>query len=137
MQQAVNEAGSCQGCPVRRESQLKLSKLPHVVVTTDLLSRLELQLRWSYSFGGVNPVAGTELRCGHGSTLYPWGPLGQWQTLEGVPQFLRWGHGDLLSEFSLAFSALGLETSLQRGAVHKSRGLPWLVRLSNQFQQRL
>ena len=39
--------------------------------------------------------------------------------------------------FLSALYTLGLETSLQRGAVHKSRGLPWLVRLSNLFQQRL
>ena len=31
-----------------------------------------------------------------------------------VPQFLRWEHAEPLSESSLAFSALRIETSLQR-----------------------
>ena len=31
-----------------------------------------------------------------------------------VPQCLRWGHAGPLSEFSLAFSALRIETSVQR-----------------------
>ena len=86
------------------------------MVTTDLPSKLELKLRWS------------ESSCWNRTRLWPrfhslpLGIVGPVANVGGVPKFLRWGHGEPLSEFSLAFSALGLETSLQRDAVHKSRG---------------
>ena len=38
------------------------------------------------------------LRSAHGTTPYPWGPLGQWQTSGECPGFLRWGHAEALAE---------------------------------------
>ena len=97
MQQAVNETGSCLGCPVRRGSQPKLSKLTHVVVTTDLPSRLELQLLWSRCGTTHSP------RC-YSSPLWTVGPVANFRECH---ESLRWGHAGPLSESSLAFSALG------------------------------
>ena len=57
--------------------------------------------------------AGAELRCGHGATHHPWGPLGQWQTSRECHRFLRWGRGGPLGESWVAFFALRIETSLQ------------------------
>ena len=65
-----------------------------------------------------NYAVATVLLCTSG------GPLGQWQTLGGCSKSLRWGHAGLLIESSLAFCALGLETSLQRGAVLALVGFP-------------
>ena len=53
-------------------------------------------------------------------TIQSWVPLGfpslairQMANAGECPKSLRWGHGEPLIESSLAFSALGLETSLQ------------------------
>ena len=54
------------------------------------------------------------LRSANGTTPYPWGLLGQWQTSRECHRFLRWGHAGPLSESWAAFSALRIETSLQR-----------------------
>ena len=72
----------------------------------------------------VDPVSGAELRCGHGATHHPWGPLGRWQTSRECHRFLHWGYAEALSESSLAFCAFGLEPSLQRGAVLALVGFP-------------
>ena len=71
-----------------------------------------------------------------------------WRRRVWSARFLRWGHAEPLSESLVASPTLRLETSLQRGAVHKSQGrrnvvpsalasLTWLVRLLDLFQQRL
>ena len=49
----------------------------------------------------VQPLASyaeaeAELRCGHGATSHPWGPLGRWQTSVELRRFLRWGHAEAL-----------------------------------------
>ena len=67
-----------------------MSKLTHVVATTDLSSRLELKLRWS------------ESSCWNRTTLWPrfhsppLGTVGLVANAGGVPQFLRWGHAEAL-----------------------------------------
>ena len=41
------------------------------------------------------------LRCGHGATPHPWGPLGQWQTsredIEAIPLLMRVYHDSQLA----------------------------------------
>ena len=54
------------------------------------------------------------LRSAHGTTPYPWGPGGQWQTSKECLRFLRWGHAGPLIESLLAVLCLGSETSVQR-----------------------
>ena len=73
----------------------------------------------------VNPVAGTELRCGHGATHHPWGWLGRWQ--REVPESLRWGHAEALCGFLLVL-CLGLGTEPTAAlAQHNSVGWPATV----------
>ena len=56
------------------------------------------------------------LSCGYGSRLAVsfLRPLGRLANAGEVPQFLRWEHAEPLSESSLAFSALRIETRVQR-----------------------
>ena len=51
--------------------------------------------------------AGAELRCGHGATHHPCGPLDRWQTSRECLRFLRWSHGEPLSESWVASLPLG------------------------------
>ena len=52
------------------------------------------------------------LRSAHGTTPYPWGPLGQWQTSGECPGFLRWGHAEALAESVRDFLPWSWKTSL-------------------------
>ena len=85
-----------------------MSKLTHVVATTDLSSRLELKLRWS------------ESSCWNRTTLWPrfhsppLGTVGLVANAGGVPQFLALGACRGALRARKAFSALGSEASVQR-----------------------
>ena len=88
--------------------------------------------------------------CGYGSrfSVPLLRPLGRWQTLVGVPKFLRWGHAEALSESlrhslpwdqNRAYSGVRFIKAEAVGTTFRRprRVLLWLVRLLDLFQQRL